>query len=353
MTGLRTWLFAPALAVVFAACTPMAPVAEPDADGVDASPVPAVPDEDVVDLTIYLRDGDGEGAHLVGVSREVAVDDDLPRRALELLLAGPGNDDGDLEAPLPTTTEIRDFRVEDHTAHVDLSGEVITHADQVGASPANEVLALAALADTLTEFPEIDRVRLSVEGEDSGSVEGVGDVGAFWGGWGLPDVLVRDESLVEPEGDANPLPDLAEFDGDPQAVGSDEADPVDVRGIRARDRTSYLRIVVELGDAHDEDAAAAVPQARAWRTPEGVVLELREVAGYDEDNARLDPDRLTFADVDAEVDGERLLVTVDAGSRHDFSLSTLTSPVRVVLDVRKAAMGDGDDPDLTPTSERP
>lgn len=335
MTGRRTWLFAPVLlAGLLAACTTAAPVAEPGGAGaVGASPT--VPDEDVVDLTVYFREGDGEGAHLVGVTREAPVDSDLRRHALELLIAGPGPDDGDLEPPLPTTTEIRDLGVDGQTAEVDLSAEVITDADEVGENPQNEALALGAVADTLTEFPEIDRVQLSVEGRTHSDLPGVGDVTAFWGGWGLPEVLVRDESLIEPEGDRDPLPDLDEFDGDPQSVGSAGADPVDVRGVRTRDRTSYMRVVVELADANDEDATAAVPLARAWRSSEGIALELRGVAGYEEEKISPESDDLTFADVDADVAEERLRVTVAPGAEHEFSLSTLTSPVRVVLDIRK------------------
>lgn len=294
---------------------------------------------DVVGLTVYFRRGAGEGAHLVPITREVSVTDHLPRRALELLLAGPDPDDGSgMAAPLPTSTAVLDFAVDGEVAQIDLSAEVIADRASVGASAAHELLGLAALANTLTEFPEIDEVEVTVEGRRSGTVDGLPttDVGTFWGWWGLPPRLHRDETVIGPSPDGAALPDVARFSATPQSVGSADVS-ARVEAVRGRARATFRRLTVELGDPSGEGEAAAVPTATARRTAGAVVLEVTGVTDVDDvvtlGSVELDgapPSELT---VDGDLPGTlRLAVTV--ADRADFWLHTLASPTRVVLDLR-------------------
>ena len=59
----------------------------------------------------------------------------------------------------------------------------------------SEVLALAAIANTLTEIDGIDRVKLLVEGAQSG-MAGDRHIEDFWGHVGLPEFLERNESVI-------------------------------------------------------------------------------------------------------------------------------------------------------------
>ena len=331
------------LAATLAACQEPGAVSERATDRPEAVAMTAdmaLQGDDRVDLALYFRHGSGEGAHLVRVTREVEVGEDLPRQAVELLLAGPAPEDGQaLVPPLPPATRLLDLTVTDGTAHVDLSREVITEARAVGAQPANELLALAALANTLTEFPGIDAVRLSVEGHRVGRSKGL-DVEDFWGGWGLPDRLVRNDEVVGEPMDALVVPDLASFSRSPQTVPGDETAAVTVRSVRVRDQTTYIRLVVEIGDGADPAAAAAAPPARARAVDDRVILVVEQVADYaadlaiDQALAVGDP-AFGSISVEREPGSRSVTFTVTTSGRPQFFLHTLTSPTRIVLDLRK------------------
>jgi predicted small lipoprotein YifL len=319
-----------------AGCGGSGQTAVPEAD--HAPPEPTVQPENRVDLTVYFRSG--SGAYLVPTVREVPITENLPKRALELLLAGPRNSDGsDLVAPLPTSTSILSLAVDGVSAHVDLSREVLTDAHSVGAAPETEALALAALAATLTEFPTIEHVRLSVEGRTRGEVGGA-EVSRFWGGWGLPEVLVRDESVIGPAHDGEGVPNLHRFSTDEQVVGSADASPAQVVAMRIRDRATHVRLVIELADSADSTASAVIPRARAHAQGGTIVVEVPGIERY---AAELRPKRgsaLTHAGLESlgvdvvELPGTARF-TLTLREPRAFLLQALQSPSRIVLDVKK------------------
>lgn len=331
----RTGLLVLAVALL-AACT-RAPMDDATIEPVRAEPT--MQPDDMVDLTVYFRTGEGDEAFLAPVTRETGIDEDLPRRAIELLIAGPSKDDGrDLAAPLPPSTQVRQLRIDGDIAHLDLSHHVITDSEDVNPSPENEALALAAIAGTLAEFPVIEQVRLSVEGAQTGMRDGV-DIGAFWGGWGLPEVLVPDDSLLTQPAEGEGLPDLERFTREAQEVGSSTDARLGVTRVRPRDRTTYLRIVVEVEDLADPDSAAAIPPARAHPAGGTVVLEIEGIAQYDADfspGQRIELEGPAFDGVEVETDDAgRVRIIVSHGEARDFLLHTLSSPTRLVLDVKK------------------
>jgi germination protein M len=302
---------------------------------------PTIQPDDVVDLTVYFREGSGAGAFLVPVTREVDVTEDLPRTAVELLLAGPREDDGaSLSAPVPPGTRLLGLEVDGAVATVDFSVEMIRAAGEVGASAENELLALAAVADTLTEFPAIERVQVLVEGRAEGWRSGV-DIDRFWGGWGLPAVLVRDESVIGPPREGDGVPDLAQFTTEGQQAGANDAGPVQVTSIRARDRITFLRVIVELADSADPDGVAMVPSTRARSDGKGGVrLQISDVVALEANLSRndgLDLAQYGFRDlrVGAEELPGDLTVTLTGDEERPFRLQSMTSPTRVVLDVKK------------------
>lgn len=320
-----------ACALVLAGCGSRRPA--PAAGGkLLASAAATAEEEGTVGLRVYLRAGEGPQAHLVPVTRRTAITGELPRRALELLIAGPLVEDpaaAELRAPLPQSTVVQAFAVEGDTAVVDLSGHAITDAPRVDPVPAHELLALAAIANTLTEFPEIDHVRLTVDGAGQ----------QFWGGWGLPALLSRDEQVVGPPREGDTVPPLQRFSQELQRVGSPDAGPVAIKGVRTRDRLGFLRVEIELAGAEGDRPAAGVPATTARLEGDRLIVELADVLSGPAElqpGARLALETLPFQAVEAEpgeLPGPARFALVP-GAR-PFWLHTLTSPTRVVLDVRK------------------
>lgn len=304
--------------------TPTTAVLEARADS------PAL-DDDTVALKLYFRTGSGQESMLEAVERIVPVSDDLPRAALAGLLEGPtGEDERSLDRPLPADTEMLDFSVRDDTAHVTLSYDVVDDAGTVGDSPRHEALALAALTNTLTEFPSIEQVELTVEDAQ--------DPHSFWGGWGLPSVLVRDETVIAPAYDGDGLPDLARFRTERQTAGTIDAPPVRVANVRVRDRITYVRVVAEIVDATEEDlAATAFPPIKARSTADGLVLDVSDVVGIADVEVPGQPSDPVFGPLQVGVGPteDTLRITVPLDSEREFYLHTLSAPTRIVLDVKK------------------
>lgn len=307
--------------------------------GADVSAAgPPLQAEDLVDLTLYLRGGEGPDAHLTPVTREVALTEDLPRLAVELLIAGPVTGEETLSAPLPVSTEIREVSVEDATATVDLSAHVIEDAARVGNTPTNEALALGALVNTLTEFPSIERVKLRVEGLATGA-RGEVDPGAFWGGWGLPALLVRDHSLVgTPAAEGEGVPDITLFSGEEQTIGIAGAPPIEVARVRARDLLTHVRFVIELGER--DGGQTEIPPARAVREGDAIRLTIKSVSGLSPEfeesiDSVLDSPGLESVRVErGEISSSLEVVAQTTGDR-DFRLHTRATPARIILDIRK------------------
>lgn len=104
-------------------------------------------------VTLYFPDGQV----FFPVSRRMPTNDDLPRAALQALLAGPSPGSG-LTNPMPRGVEIRSFHLADGVAQIDLSRAI---GDQGGEINSAET----AIVDTMTALPGVTSVALSVEGQ--------------------------------------------------------------------------------------------------------------------------------------------------------------------------------------------
>lgn len=321
----RSLLTALVCVLAMLGCTPERPVTELD-HAVAKEAATQAPG--MVDVTLYFRQGRGADAALVPVVREVPVGSDLAHTALSLMLQGPSAaDPPTLQPAVPTTTNVRSFALDGGTATVDLSGHVVTDAADVGKRPEHELLALAAVANTLTEFPEITRVVLTVDGEAGG---------AFWGGWGLPRVLLRDDSVIAAEAATVKIPDLGAFSRRDQEVGGPRQTRAMVSSVRIHPRSTYLRVTLELTEVDGTELVGPVPKTRVSRRGDDVSIAVAAdaAAGLAGEQVIDDP---TFAAAHVDVRESRpsVRVTVRPDRPAAFALRTLTDPTRVALDIRR------------------
>ena len=334
MSGRSRLVAAVACASVLVACTSQSPAAPPptlndEAVRAESTPLP----EDTVPLTLYFRHGRGPKAYLTPKTREVKLPAAKPRKALDLLLLGPPRGDQIRVQPaLPRTTQVRRFSIKEGEARVTLSHHAVTDAGSVGRRPEHEALALASVVNTLTEFPEVQRVRLRVEGNR----------GRFWGFWGLPDVLVRDTSVIDAKDASRVVPPLDDFSNMAQRVGvRHRTRQPAIAAVRAKSLATYTRLTVEITGAEGADLRGPVPPSSARHLRRGKIqLQVlgrpsSAVAG-DIRNALNDP---TFANARVRVRGKphRIVITLQARDRqrHPFNLHALSEPARVVLDLRR------------------
>lgn len=127
----------------------------------------AVP-ETVRVVTLYF--GSSDGSSLVAEPREIEAGGNPSaglRLVLEALLAGPV---GEGAAVFPEGVAVRAVYFTERTAYVDFSRELV---EGFTGGSAGEYLLVASLVQTVcANFPEVDAVRVLVEGRDVDSIGG-------------------------------------------------------------------------------------------------------------------------------------------------------------------------------------
>lgn len=145
------------------------------AGGSTATPVkkpadPAKPaKEDTVPVKVYF--GTHDAKYVVAEIHMLKNDTLLMQRAMETLAAGPKS--ADLVSVVPRATKVRSVVVRDKTAFVDFSEEI---AKRGFGGSATEVLAVGAIVNTLTEFTDVERVQILVEGKKVSTLFGHLDI---------------------------------------------------------------------------------------------------------------------------------------------------------------------------------
>lgn len=118
-------------------------------------------------VVIFLVKATPNEFYLVPINRQVGGPVH-PRLALQTLLAGPLAFE-ELFASVPHTTKLLGLSIHDGLAVANFSEEIVT--DFNGGSLLESYL-VESIVNTLTEFPEIDRVQILVEGETIESLGG-------------------------------------------------------------------------------------------------------------------------------------------------------------------------------------
>ncbi|QDR79578.1 GerMN domain-containing protein [Sporomusa termitida] len=154
--------------VMAAGCDSSAPVNQPAAGTQEKTPVQPETNtaaSRTMQLVIYHATKDA--MLLVPEVHKVPVNSQPARTAIELLQAG--TKDPALVSVMPAGTKMKNLTVKDHVAYVDFDDKLIKK--NVGGS-ASETLLVGAIVNTLTEFPDIHKVQILVEGKKINTITG-------------------------------------------------------------------------------------------------------------------------------------------------------------------------------------
>ncbi len=123
-------------------------------------------------MVVTVYSGTKDATRLVSETHIVAKNDHPAQTAMEILLAGTKNPN--LVSVMPKGTKLRNISVKDGIAYIDFDEKLIKN--NTGGS-ASEILLVAAIVNTLTEFPNIERVQILVEGKKIDTISGHMDIG--------------------------------------------------------------------------------------------------------------------------------------------------------------------------------
>ena len=150
--------------------------------GLTTKPAPQPQPKPLETVAVKVYFGAPDAEHLTAETSPLSQDAFLMQRALEVLIAGPKNKK--LWPVLPPETKVRSVVVKDKIAQADFSAEL---AAKKGGGSAQEILAVSAIVYTLTEFPEVERVQILIEGKI---------IATLYGHMDLSEPLVRMAGLL-------------------------------------------------------------------------------------------------------------------------------------------------------------
>lgn len=148
---------------------PELPSSTPDKTIKPTANQPAKNEKTELSMNVKVYYPDDSGMRLVEVEREIIVDESVDKytAALEVLMEEP--DEENLTRIFPKTAGIRSVKIKDGLATVDFDGSILKKF--VGGSTGEEFL-IGSIVNTLTNFPEIKRVKFLVDGEEIETLSG-------------------------------------------------------------------------------------------------------------------------------------------------------------------------------------
>ena len=121
--------------------------------------------ESAMSMTLYYPDD--SGMKLIAVKRDVKPSPDKYVAVMKSLMSGTDKK-GTVDI-IPKTAKLRSVKVKDGVAKVDFSRELVK--DFNGGSTGEEML-VGSIVDTLTEFSEVKKVQILVEGKPVETIAG-------------------------------------------------------------------------------------------------------------------------------------------------------------------------------------
>lgn len=128
---------------------------------------PAEPKEQQINIKVYYPDD--QGMSLVAVTRQIKVEDPQDKYTAAMVSLMNGTKDKGCTVVIPKQTKLKSVRVEDGLATVDFDSNMVKHF--VGGSTGEEMM-IGSIVNTLTEFPEVKKVRVLIEGQPVETIAG-------------------------------------------------------------------------------------------------------------------------------------------------------------------------------------
>ena len=145
-------------------------------------------------VKLYFAAYEDDKAYLQEEIRDIAGNGILYKNIVKELINGPRS--GQLYPTLPPDAIVNSVTVENGLAVVDFSKEMLISTDKIPHSSTTENLAIFSIVDTLTEFKEILKVRITIEGKQNGKIDGL-YIEDFWGHIGIYEDFERNEQIIE------------------------------------------------------------------------------------------------------------------------------------------------------------
>ncbi len=144
------------------------------------------------EVTVYFAVEEDASFYLTARKAVVDPSPDPYHASLEALIKGPDTDN--LFATLPASVKLNSVSIENSLAIADFSKELLTDTS-IPHSSTTETLAIYSIVNTLTEFEEIQRVRIIIEGQETGTIDGL-YIEDFWGHIGLSQDFSRNQDII-------------------------------------------------------------------------------------------------------------------------------------------------------------
>ncbi len=149
-------------------------------------------------VTLYFTVLEDDRAYLVEEIREVKKNEEnIYKAIIKELIHGPISQA--LYPTIPPDSVVNSVKLTDGLAIVDFNLRIITNYEDIPHSSTTETLAIYSIVNTLTEFEEIDMVKITIEGKDSGEVDGV-YIEDFWGHIGIYENFYRNTEIIKDNG---------------------------------------------------------------------------------------------------------------------------------------------------------
>jgi len=144
-------------------------------------------------VNLYFASASETEFYLEKETREISVSDEFYKNIIEELIKGPQG--SGLYPTLPSDVKVNSVSISGGTATVDLSKEILTNFEEIPHSSTTEALAIFSIVNTLTDFEQIEIVKITVEGKDSGEIDGL-HIEDFWGHIGIYEEFTRNEDII-------------------------------------------------------------------------------------------------------------------------------------------------------------
>ena len=149
-------------------------------------------------VTLYFASMEDDRAYLVKETRELKEpEENIYKAIIEELIKGPTSQD--LYPTIPPDSVVNSVKLTNGLAIVDFNLRIITNYEDIPHSSTTETLAIYSIVNTLTEFEEIEMVKITIEGKDSGEVDGV-YIEDFWGHIGIYENFYRNTEIIKDNG---------------------------------------------------------------------------------------------------------------------------------------------------------